>query len=541
MADTTQSITTPKRVQTDSNRGTGTSDEYLLFKFNDNGQGASKNASDTVTAAVAGKPALKEKDCRGELGFHFSSWKKWGILWVIFFVQCSMNYNASVYGNAVPGMMEHFKIKESKAIWGQAFFLLTYAFGCELWAPFSEEYGRWSMLQLSLLFVNIWQIPCALAPNYTTIYICRALGGLSSAGGSVTLGMVADMWRADDQQYAVAFVVFSSVLGSAIGPIVGGFLETYFSWRAIFWSQLIAGALVQAMHFFLVPETRTTVMMDKIAKRRRTNGEEVYGPSEQSDNSSLTLAKAFTLWKRPFVMFATEPIVSCLSLLSGFSDALIFTFLAGFGFVFKQWGFNAWQLGLTFVPIVIGYILGYVMFLPFISRDMQKRARQPGSVEPESRLKLLLWLAPLETIGLFIFAWTSLGPTYGIPWIAPMIAAILIGIANYAIYMATVDYMIASYGEYSASATGGNGFARDLLAGIAAFYSAPMFRNIPGKLGYEWASTILGVLALVILVPVYIIYWKGPQIRNNSKFAMQLAKEDEKAKDVVHHREMSVV
>lgn len=43
----------------------------------------------------------------------------------------------------------------------------------------------------------------------------------------------------------------------------------------------------------------------------------------------------------------------------------------------------------------------------------------------------------------------------------------LIAIANYAIYMSTIDYMIAAYGPYSASATGGNGFARDFLAGIS--------------------------------------------------------------------------
>lgn len=39
--------------------------------------------------------------------------------------------------------------------------------------------------------------------------------------------------------------------------------------------------------------------------------------------------------------------------------------------------------------------------------------------------------------------------------------------------MATIDYMIASYGPYSASATGGNALARDVLAGVAAMYSTP--------------------------------------------------------------------
>lgn len=123
-----------------------------------------------------------------------------------------------------------------------------------------------------------------------------------------------------------------------------------------------------------------------------------------------------------------------------------------------------------------------------------------------------------------------------------MVAAVLIGIANYAVYMASIDYMVASYGEYSASATGGNGFARDLLAGIAAFYSGPMFENIGGKFSYEWASTILACLALVILIPVYVIYKKGPQMRDHSKFALDLLSEDmqskeDESKEVVKHEE----
>lgn len=35
----------------------------------------------------------------------------------------------------------------------------------------------------------VWQLPCALAPNFGTIVVARFLGGISSAGGSVTLGM----------------------------------------------------------------------------------------------------------------------------------------------------------------------------------------------------------------------------------------------------------------------------------------------------------------------------------------------------------------
>lgn len=34
--------------------------------------------------------------------------------------------------------------------------------------------------------------------------------------------MVADMWEPDEQQYAINFVVLSSVGGSVVGPIAGG-------------------------------------------------------------------------------------------------------------------------------------------------------------------------------------------------------------------------------------------------------------------------------------------------------------------------------
>jgi predicted MFS family arabinose efflux permease len=63
-----------------------------------------------------------------------------------------------------------------------------------------------------MFFVNIWQIPVGIAPNFRTVLVARALGGLSTAGGSVTLGMVADMWEADTQQYAVVSCAVFDIL-----------------------------------------------------------------------------------------------------------------------------------------------------------------------------------------------------------------------------------------------------------------------------------------------------------------------------------------
>lgn len=85
--------------------------------------------------------------------------------------------------------------------------------------------------------------------------------------------------------------------------------------------------------------------------------------------------------------------------------------------------------------------------------------------------------------------------------------------------------MIAAYGPYAASATGGNDLARDFLAGIAALYAHPFYENVGGeKWHLIYPTAILGCLAVPIIIPIYIFYYKGPKLRLKSKFAMELEK-----------------
>ncbi|KAI1496463.1 major facilitator superfamily domain-containing protein [Biscogniauxia marginata] len=492
---------------------------------------AARNAEKEKVKEQTGKREITEEECEAELGFAFSWWKKWWILTVIFLVQTSMNFNTSLYSNGIGGISEHFNVSEQAARAGAAIFLITYAFGCELWAPWSEEFGRKPILQLSLFLVNIFTLPVALAPNFGCLLAGRALGGLSTAGGSVTLGMIADLFESDRQQYAVAYIVFSSVGGSILGPIVGGFVEILppqDAWRWCIWIQLIFGGAVQLLHLFTVPETRTTIMLNKIAKKRRKTGQDpnIYGPDEiESVWQRFTFKELIYTWLRPFRMFLTEPIVLTLSLLSGFSDALIFMQIQSFVLVYEQWGFNAYQIGLSFIPIGLGYVIAWLMFIPAFKQNEKRRAAHPDDehAQYESRMYLLLWLAPCLPIGLIIFAWTSSGPP--LHWIGSMFGSGIIGIANYAIYMATIDYMICAYGPYSASATGGNGWARDFLAGVLTVPATPFYTNIGAEKGrnLEYASTILFCISTVLVAAIYVIYWKGPALRKRSPFAQSLA------------------
>lgn len=483
---------------------------------------------------------LSDKDpiAKSKLGFAFSNTKKWIILTIIFWVQISMNFNAAIYANAVKGMSEDFGIVPFQARLGQFAFLVAYGFGCEFWAPFSEELGRRWIMQASLGLVNLFQIPCMVAQNFSTVLAARTLGGLSSAGGSVTLGMVADMFGPENQQLAMLYVVFSSCAGSVVAPIVGGFITQYADWRWVFYTQLIFGVFVQVLHFLIVPETRATVLLDHEAKRRRDAGENanLYGPNEIRGNywQRLDVKHVLKLMWRPYLFLLTEPVVGFLSLLSGFSDALIFTGLDSFALVLDKWHFTPSQVGLAFISLLIGYIIACLFFIPFYIKDRKamKAAGGEHGIVPERRMKALLWLVLLEPIGLAAFAATSLGPPE-VHWIAPLIFVCMIGVANLAIYQATCDYMVAAYGEYSASATGGNGFCRDVLAGIAALYATPMYTNL--KTGTKWQlplpSFILAAIAVPLAIAPYVFYFKGAYFRNRSKYASALAEKRAEEKD----------
>ncbi|KAF2860645.1 MFS general substrate transporter, partial [Piedraia hortae CBS 480.64] len=472
---------------------------------------------------------LDERNGRRYSGFAFSPLRKWSIITAVFLVQISMNFNAAIYAAAVPKMSMDFDIPHSKARLGQMVFLVMYAFGCELWAPWSEDFGRYWVMQISLGLVNIWQIPCALATNFWIVFAARALGGLSSAGGSVTLGIVADMWEPNDQQFATLYVVFSSVAGSVVAPIFGGLMTEYLDWQWVFWISLILGGFTQAVHAIVVQETRNSVRMTMAAKMlRKKGGYKVYSADEAKGTfwQRINWKDTSELMWRPYKFLLTEPIVTSLSLLSGFSDALVFLGLESFGLVLDQWGFGYKEKGFSFVALLIGYFLAAIFFIPIYMKDTKTMKSSKEPMPPERRLWGLLWTAPLLPLGLAGFAGTSYGPPT-VPWIAPLLFVLCIGIANTAIYLATIDYMIAAYGEYSASATGGNGFCRDLLAGVSALYATPMYTKIrPGtRLQLVIPTLILFAVAVVGVLPVYYLYWCGAKVRHKSVFASNLEKD----------------
>jgi hypothetical protein len=119
-----------RSVQTeDGNHATMTSEERQR-----SGSDHSKTvvSVEEVPSSPPGRTILTEADYPRVLARAYSTRKRWTILSIIFLVQCSMNFNTSLYSNGLIGMSEEFGITVQTARTGAAIFLVTYAFGCEL-------------------------------------------------------------------------------------------------------------------------------------------------------------------------------------------------------------------------------------------------------------------------------------------------------------------------------------------------------------------------------------------------------------------------
>lgn len=71
---------------------------------------------------------------------------------------------------------------------------------------------------------------------------------------------------------------------------------------------------------------------------------------------------------------------------------MIFTFQEASPLAYEQWGFTTLSQGWAFIPIVLGYLIAYATYFPWIAEDRKKIVKYgPDTIAPEARLYWLLW------------------------------------------------------------------------------------------------------------------------------------------------------
>lgn len=444
----------------------------------------------------------------------FSSFRKWMIVLILSSSSVCVTCASAMYTTTYDQLQSEFHISREVATLGLSLFVVGLGIGPLFLSPLSEFYGRRIIYLGAFGMYLIWLIPCAVAHNIQTLLVSRFLDGLAgSAFLSVAGGTVGDMFRKHELSFPMAVFTASPFVGPSLGPLVGGFINQYASWRWTFYVLLIWAGVELALIAVLVPETYNSVVLKHkaIKKRKETGDQGYYAPVEKMDKSILNTV----LWSciRPFQLLVLEPMCLNLCLISALLLGILYLFFGAFPLIFmNNHNFTLSQTGLTFLGILIGLIIG-VACDPIISRNYARLVRNNNGVsEPEFRLPPTVVGAVIVPFSLIGFAFT----TYSfVHWVVPVIFSGIFGLGVILCFTGIFTNLVESYPLYAASSLAANSFARSALAAAFPLFGDQMFEN----LGYQWASFLLAGLALVLMPFPYYFYKHGKRIRGTSRFA----------------------
>lgn len=114
---------------------------------------------------------------------------------------------------------------------------------------------------------------------------------------------------------------------------------------------------------------------------------------------------------------------------------------------------------------------------------------------------------------MFVYAWTSYP---FLPWIAPAIGLTMVGVGIQVVVSAVADYIEDAYAAsaYTGSAISAVAAGENIVAGFLPLAAQSMYTT----LGFQWASSLLGFVALVLSLAPVVFVWKGRLFRERSPF-----------------------
>lgn len=165
--------------------------------------------------------------------------------------------DATVVNVALPVIIEDLGLTATQAEWMNAIYSLVFAALLLTVGKIGDLHGRRRVFLVGILLFTLASVAAGLAGGGEALIGARFVQGVGAAMIlPATLSTVNALFTGRDR--AIAFAVWGSTIGgmAALGPVVGGWLTTYYTWRWAFWINIPVGLLVLAGILWAVPETR---------------------------------------------------------------------------------------------------------------------------------------------------------------------------------------------------------------------------------------------------------------------------------------------
>ncbi|MEH6442803.1 MAG: multidrug effflux MFS transporter [Oceanospirillaceae bacterium] len=260
----------------------------------------------------------------------------------------------NIFLPSMPSLTESLNTSYDIAQLTLTLYLVATAVSQLILGPLSDKYGRRPVILGGVFIYVVASLACAFAFNIEQLIIGRifqAAGGC--AGIVITRAIVRDLY---DQQKATSILGYMTMImaiAPMLSPIIGGYLDQWYSWRASFY-------LVSLFGFGLLVISAT--------KLHETNHQLV---------SDMKLNNIFSKYK---VLLVRRQYLGYV-LGTSFGSAVFFAFIAGAPFYATQvLGLLPSEYGFYFIMVSCGYMSGNFISGRFATKLSGQLMLRIGSV-----------------------------------------------------------------------------------------------------------------------------------------------------------------
>lgn len=227
------------------------------------------------------------------------------------------------------GMMQHdLQISPGAISASLSIFLAGFAFAQLLWGPLSDRLGRKPVLLIGLALFGLGCLGMLWATNALQLWMLRFIQAVGVCAAAVTWqAIVIDRYPGSRANQVFATIMPLVALSPALAPLVGAWLLNHLSWRAIF-AMLLAITLL-----LLLP---TLLLRDK--------------PRPRADEGATPGIGFLQLLKSPLYSGNVLVYAAC--------SAGFFAWLTGSPFILGSMGYTPNDIGLSYVPQTLAFLLG---------------------------------------------------------------------------------------------------------------------------------------------------------------------------------------
>ncbi|MBY0289134.1 MAG: MFS transporter [Mycobacteriaceae bacterium] len=312
-----------------------------------------------------------------------------------------VSMDATIVNVAIPNIRKDLGATASQLQWVIDIYTLVLASLLLLAGAAADRFGRRRTFQIGLTVFAFGSLLCSLAPNIETLITARfvqAVGG--SMMNPVAMSIITQVFTGRVER-ARAIGVWGGVVGisMALGPIVGGALIEFVSWRSVFWINLPICALAILLTAIFVPESKSVTMRDVDPIGQGLGMAFLFGivyvliegPNfGWGDARTIVVAVVAAIALVAFLLFESrrhDPFIDLRFFRSiPFASATVIAvcaFAAWGAFLFMmslylqdERGFSAMETGLIYLPVAIGALV----FSPLSGRMVGRWGSRPSIV-----------------------------------------------------------------------------------------------------------------------------------------------------------------